>query len=640
MTQVGDTQRMNFKPDGSTPEGQTVKNYMESGQGKALDGRSGDGKASSGGADAKAEVAGKPEARAGEKPEVRSAERQEAKAGEKPREGTDKTKDASDNPEKLAGEKAVKAMTETLQKGGMSEKDARETSQQIHDRLTRVKEGREPGDGKADERLKGTPAEQMERTRQAYEKILKPGETFAGYNDRQKQDVVQDLASRMADPDKFVNQGGKNTCALEALQKQRLESGDPAQVAEQTASLIQTGGADVTGNDGKTMRVNVAKESLQPDKESAAPFDKDLHGAEGGKRGLGGQAMDALYGQQHSDLMSMRKGQPTSADGIDKAGTVYLTANAQKPPYNAPTGRGQTGEGSFDRQPDGSLQFKDSSPRINAFDREWLNQRTGGKEGSIFVHENAAGSGVPDPRMGYPDSVRLNTFKNPQDLHNKISQWEKDTGSSAQLMINANFMEGQSLKGHSIHAMTVKATQIENADGTKSIGFKMDNQNGKNFDRVSTAQAVDLSTNNKYWGDKPQAQQPGRPAGGDNQPQPQSQPGREAPGGRDNPSTPGGRDAGGRPAGEDAYRYHRPDENSRQLGEKPLDPKLDDKLKGKEGDDKDKARKIDPAVQVKALGAYQKAMAQYEEAAAKAKASGSEYKGTKPDFYSILSSFE
>ena len=242
--------------------------------------------------------------------------------------------------------------------------------------------------------------------------------------------------------------------------------------------------------------------------------------------------------------------------------------------------------------------------------------------------------------MGYPDSVRLNTFKNPQDLHNKISQWEKDTGSSAQLMINANFMEGQSLKGHSIHAMTVKATQIENADGTKSIGFKMDNQNGKNFDRVSTAQAVDLSTNNKYWGDKPQAQQPARPAGGDTQPQPQSQPRRESPGGRDTPSTPGGRDSGGKPAGEDAYRYHRPDENSRQLGEKPLDPKMDDKLKGAQGDDKDKARKIDPAVQVKALGAYQKAMAQYEEAAAKAKASGSEYKGAKPDFYSILSSFE
>lgn len=636
MTQVGDTQRMNFKPDGSTPEGQTVKNYMESGQGKALDGRSQEagGKPEAG---ARSEAGGKPEAgarpEAGGKPEAKAAEKPQDKTGEKAREGSDRSKDAGDNPEKLAGERAVQAMTDTLRRSGMSEKDARETSQTIHDRLSRVKEGKEPGDGRADERLKGTPAEQMERTREAYEKILKPGETFAGYSDRQKQDVVQDLASRLADPDKFVNQGGKNTCALEALQKQRLESGDPAKLAEQTASLIQTGGADITGSDGKTMRVNVAKESLQPDKESATPFNKDLHGAEGGKRGLGGHALDALYGQQHSDLMSMRKGQPTSADGIDKAGTVYLAAGAQKPPYNAPSGRGQTGEGSFDRQPDGSLQFKDSSPRINAFDREWLNQRTGGKEGSIFVHENAAGSGIPDPRMGYPDSVRLSTFKNPQDLHNKISQWEKDTGSSAQLMINANFMEGQSLKGHSIHAMTVKATQIENADGTKSIGFKMDNQNGKNFDRVSTAQAVDLSTNNKNWGDRPAPQPtPGR----DNQPQPQPQPG-----GRDNPSV--GRDtpAGGKAPSEDAYRYHRPDENSRQLGEKPKeDPKLDDKLKNKEGDDKDKARKIDPAVQVKALGAYQKAMAQYEEAAAKAKANGAKFEGSKPDFYSILSSFE
>ncbi|HNG19466.1 MAG TPA: hypothetical protein PLI59_09835 [Candidatus Obscuribacter sp.] len=538
----------------------------------------------------------------------------------------DRLQDGSDRGNKAASDKAIEDMSRTLREGGMSEAEAAKVSKAIHDRLSNVKDG--GGAENAETRLKGTPAEQMERMREGFETILKPGqENFSGYNERQRQNVVKDLAYKVASPDDFVNQGNKMTCALQSLEKQHLSAGDPAKVIENAASVLNKGYADLPGTnqDGSSMRVHVMKQSLTPDSESARDFNTSDHGTGKGMRGLGGQALDALYGQAHADNRSIRMGQPTSADGLDKAGNIYITAGAQNPPFNMPGSRDATGEALFTRQPDGGLKMLHNSPVIGAFDREWLNQTFGGKPGAIMVHENSVGpNNGPDARLGYPPhlDLRLNTFKSPEELQQKVAQWEKETGQPAQLMVHAAFMNGQDkLQGHALHAMTARAVEG---------GLLMDNQNGRSLDRVMNMRQIDIATNNRNWntGDRPQGP---APAPGSKTDAPPAAPMVDE-GPRGYRRTPSGSGS------DDAYRANQPVQRHTD-GKDPLqkDQKPEDLLNSPLGKDKDKDKKgaadIPMQQKLKALSDYQKALADYHEAVAKnpnAKVKPPEFKAYLP----------
>lgn len=405
----------------------------------------------------------------------------------------DRVKEASEKPE-ITPEKAREHYARVLEQTGMSPAAAEAVARQTLDRLGAVKDG--GGADKAESRLKGTPAEQLERMAKGYENILNPKENFSGLDQQARQNIVKDLAHRIMSPSDFVNQGGKNTCALQALQKQHMEAGDPAKTVEMAESVVNKGYADLPGTnqDGSPMRVHVMRESLQPDKESGQPFSTSKHGTDGGLRGMGGQVLDALYGQAHADNYSIRRGLPTSADGFDKAGSIYTTAGANNPPFNIDGSRSNTGEAFLVRDK-GEIKFLSSSPAITTYDREWLNQTFGGKPGSVLVHESAdrGPQFAVDPDKPYPAHLNLkpNTYKTNDELKEKVAQIQNETGHSAQLLVHSDHLTGNSvMKGRVLHALTATMTDK---------GLVLDNQNGKNFDRVLDDRRLTIATDANNW---------------------------------------------------------------------------------------------------------------------------------------------
>ncbi|MBK8220282.1 MAG: hypothetical protein IPK73_04575 [Candidatus Obscuribacter sp.] len=401
-----------------------------------------------------------------------------------------------DTTSKLQSDKAIQDMSQTLRGSGMSDIESIKVSRIIHERFTHIKEG---ASGQfAEARLKGTPVSQMERVRESFEAILKPGQdNFAGYNMRQKQNVIRDLAYRLAAPNDFVNQGNKGTCALQALQKQQLFAGDPAKVIENAASVLTKGYADLPGAnlDGSSMRVHVMKDSLVPDSESAQDYNNFDHGGGKGMRGLGGQALDALYGQAHADHFSIDSGLPTSAEGIDKAQIIYLTAGAQAPPFEIAISKDSKGEALLNRTEDGHFELLRPYLVFRDLDYEWLNKAFGGKAGAILVHEsNVEQEQLSTDLDESPQHLGLkhHTFKNAKELIEKAAQWEEQTGQPVIVrMINASLIEGQGgLRGESLHVITATAAKK---------GLRMDNQGRAIFDRVIQDGQIDLLTNNKNW---------------------------------------------------------------------------------------------------------------------------------------------
>ncbi len=404
----------------------------------------------------------------------------------------DRVKEASEKPE-ITPEKAREHYARVLEQTGMSPAAAEAVARQTLGRLGAVKDG---GGDKAESRLKGTPAEQLERMAKGYENILNPKENFSGLDQQARQNIVKDLAHRIMSPSDFVNQGGKNTCALQALQKQHMEAGDPAKTVEMAESVVNKGYADLPGTnqDGSPMRVHVMRESLQPDKESGQPFSTSKHGTDGGLRGMGGQVLDALYGQAHADNYSIRRGLPTSADGFDKAGSIYTTAGANNPPFNIDGSRSNTGEAFLVRDK-GEIKFLSSSPAITTYDREWLNQTFGGKPGSVLVHESAdrGPQFAVDPDKPYPAHLNLkpNTYKTNDELKEKVAQIQNETRHSAQLLVHSDHLTGNSvMKGRVLHALTATMT---------NKGLVLDNQNGKNFDRVLDDRRLTIATDANNW---------------------------------------------------------------------------------------------------------------------------------------------
>jgi len=524
--------------------------------------------------------------------------------GDAVKEGTDKL---GRTPEER---KAIQDYADTL-KGAYRADDPRAAqkaqarAEETFKRLSEVKNGKEGqnvGDASPESRMKGSVADQMNGVTDAMKKMLGPdGGKFTGIQDPTKrheamQNAVQDLAARVANPQDYVNQGKHNTCALQALVKTRLEN-DPAKVAQETASIVNNGFADVVDNKGNTMRVNVHPASVKPDAESREPF-SEKRMKDDGTRGLAGQAMDALAGQTHADLQAMRKGQPTSAEGIDKARVVYTTANAGD--LGARQGQSDTGEGMFIRQENGSLKFAADSPNIDTFGREYLSRTMGNKDGSVY-RLSADGKDVkPDPSEGYPPDLTVKTFKSAEDLHKIVAQREAETGQSTQLRVHADSLKGDE-SGHGIHAITVKAA----ANGK----FDMDNNWGTSADSKRTG----LSDGN----DVIRATRGNEPIG--EKPQPGPRPGQDV-----DPSKPRPKNAD-----QNDYEIYRPQHYPKSL-ENPAAPNSLDQLK--DPDEKNKKEEVkDKKVQAPeevARAKYAAAMREWE---------ASKKDGPKPDFSSFLS---
>ncbi len=529
-----------------------------------------------------------------------------AQPGDAVKEGRDKL---GRTPEER---KAIQDYADTL-KGAYRDDDPRAAqkaqarAEATFKRLSEVKNGKEGqnvGDASPESRMKGSVADQMNGVTDAMKKMLGPdGGKFTGIQDPTKrheamQNAVQDLAARVANPQDYANQGKHNTCALQALVKTRLEN-DPAKVAQETASIVNNGFADVVDNKGNTMRVNVHPASMKPDSESREPFSESRMRGDG-TRGLAGQAMDALAGQTHADLKAMRYGQSTSAQGIDKASAVYVTANAGD--LGVRQGQSSTGEALMLRQPDGSLKFEADSPAINTFEREHLARTMGNKDGSVYRISADGKDMKPDPSEGFPPDLTVKTFKNAEDLHKIVAQREAETGQSTQLRVHADHLKGDQ-SGHGLHAITVKAA----ANGK----FDMDNNWGDKADTKATGLANGNDVIRATLGND---RLDGRPA--------------PVPGDKDyDPAKPQQKNVNQRD-----YEIHRPEHFPRSVDHpstlNPLDAK--DKLK-----DPDEKNKKDDGKEKKATAPEELARSKY--AAALREWESGKKDGPKPDFNSFLS---
>jgi hypothetical protein len=411
----------------------------------------------------------------------------------------DRVKDGAKEP---LGDVA-REYSETLKRSGLSEKQAEEFTRSTLERLRGT-------DNANDSAIKGTPEEQMARMNKAMTDILdgagkRPDGSLANgqpdyLSQRDRQNVVADLAAREADPSKYVTQGEHNTCVLQSGQKQRLEGGDPAKVAEDIASVVNRGYAEIKEKDGTTRQVNVDSRSFAPDKESRQNFSTEFHG-DAGKRGMAGHVYDALAGQTVADLRAEREGKPTSASGIDKASYVYMAAHADQ--VGAAPGQTRTNEALMARDASGNLKFKANSPEADIWQTAHLNRAMGGDNGAVFAHQSVVGDGRPP--AGYPEDMRVTTFGSSAELSQKLKAYESATGQSGQILVNSPFLPGGGENGHGLHAMNARA----DANGN----FKLDNNWAGQFDlgNVSAA-AMDKATNSARW--QPKGQGGHTPDGG------------------------------------------------------------------------------------------------------------------------------
>lgn len=420
--------------------------------------------------------------KASEQSASRSSDKNSDKSSDNKQDAGDK---GLDKPGDKTLDKAADNYRETLIKSGLSPELAKEFTDKKIESLNK-----KAADGKLD----GTPAEQLARSTESFEKILAgPGSERLenGQHDNltkaDRQNIVKDLAAREADPDKYVNQGQHMTCVLESGQKQKLEGSDPAKVSEQIASVVNKGYAEVQEKDGSTRRVNVDSRSFAPDSESRVPFDTSYHG-DAGKRGMAGQVYDALSGQLAADLKSEREGKPSSAQGIDKAANVYMAAHADT--MGALPGQTKTGEGLFERQPNGNMQFKADNPMLDVWGMAHLNKAMGGEPGAVFAHRDMLKDGHPP--QGYPQDLKITTFGSAQELGQSLASFEAKTGQPAQILVNAPFLPGGGENGHGLHAMNARI------DGSGNIKF--DNNWGSNYDKgAMSMDQVDKATNPQRW---------------------------------------------------------------------------------------------------------------------------------------------
>lgn len=414
------------------------------------------------------------------------------KVGDQKAQG-DSFKDGGDRGSELTKAGVIADYASTLRRAGMSEAEANRISESTYARMKK---------DAAENHLKGSPEAQMTRANEAHNEILdKIGVRSDGrledgqkdyLNQKDRQNIVKDSAARLENPDKFVNQGEHMTCALESLNKQQLEAGDPALAAERLASVVNRGYATIKedGENGKERKVHVASMSFMPDAESRKDFDPAYHG-DAGKRGMAGHVWDSLAGQTAADLKAEREHLPTSAEGINQAKYVYMAAHSSA--IGGRASQTSTNEGLFERGKNGSLSLIADSPNVSLWDVVHLNKAMGGKDGAVFASTSLLQNGDKPP-AGYPSDLIITAFNGPQDLHSKLTAYEKRTGQSGQLGVNAPFLPGGGENGHGMHAMNIRA----NKDGKT---FKLDNNWGSSQDLSAVDfDKVDKATNANRWG--------------------------------------------------------------------------------------------------------------------------------------------
>ncbi len=403
----------------------------------------------------------------------------------------------TDKPD-LTREGVLKDYNETLVRAGFSEAEARRISDSTYARLQKdAQEGH----------LKGSPEEQMKRMDTAHREILdKPtgGTLKDGQKDyltaADRQNIVKDSALRTENPDKYVNQGQHMTCALHSMGKQELEAGDPAKVAERTRDLVNNGFTTAREQDrkgpngeiipGKERVVQVDSLSLKPDFEASRTVNSQNYG-DSGKQGPAGQVYAAFAGQLAADLKSEREGGVTSASGIHNASNVYMAAHANE--RGARSSQTSTNEGVFARDSKGNLHYEGDGPQVGIWDVAHLNRAAGGADGAVFASSSLFKDGRGDtPPPGYPPDLKISTFRNTDELRARLAEFQKETGQSGQIGVNAPFLPGGGRNGHGMHAMNISL----NADGS----FKLDNNWGAKNDigRVSDRD-VDIATNKANW---------------------------------------------------------------------------------------------------------------------------------------------
>lgn len=395
-------------------------------------------------------------------------------------------------------EKALRQYTQTLERAGFSADDAQTIAATTYKRL---QETAEKGN------LKGSAAEQLLRMDKAHREILDgpPGGRLTdGQRDyltpANRENIVKDSALRTMDPEKYVNQGQHMTCALHSMGKQELEAGDPARVAERTRDLVNHGQTTVKEMDrrgpngeivpGKERVVRVDSLSLMPDREASSSVNSRTYG-DNGKQGPAGQIYAALTGQLAGDLRSQREGKPTSADGLDRAGYIYMAAHARD--KGARVGQTSTDEGMFRRDSQGGLRYMGDGPQVSIWDVAHLNRAIGGADGAVFASSTLFREARGErPPAGYPPDLVISTFRNTDELRAKLREFQERTGQSGQLGVNAPFLPGGGRNGHGMHGMNIRL----NEDGT----FRLDNNWGtrKDLTRVSDDE-VDLATNRNRW---------------------------------------------------------------------------------------------------------------------------------------------
>lgn len=343
--------------------------------------------------------------------------------------------------------------------------------------------------------LQGTPEQQLARMTQALEAILNPEQAGADpkdadarLNDKDRANLVKDFVMRMADPEKYANQGAHNTCALTSMQKLALQGKDPARLAEQLAGVVNNGFTYVTNPEtGQPQRVDVHSASLKPDQESSMDPTKTRGNQ---TRGMAGHAFDALFGQMVADNQGK----------VDSKKYVYLAANAND--FTGGTKRSDTGEGFFEADASGNpKKFVDSSPQMTLVAKAQLSRMLDLPKGINFIHSSM----VDEIPPGMRDQFTI--FNDAADLKAKLADFNTRTGlKSAEVRVNAPFLPGERMAGHGLHSVNIS---LDNGQ------VRVDNHWGDGKDlTLSDAQIATATDKNKWNGGgeyPPSVYKPGQP---------------------------------------------------------------------------------------------------------------------------------
>ncbi len=309
--------------------------------------------------------------------------------------------------------------------------------------------------------LVGGPHEQLARMTRGMEALLRPdlSESPNAMNilsDRDRRNMVVDIAQRLADPEKYGNQGTHHTCSTQAIQKLVLQGKDPASAVEMLAGAANNQVAMLRGQP-----VRIDNRSLTPDHESSQ--DPSTFGGRD-VRGMAGHVLDAIYGQAIADHAS------TPGNRL-----VYMASGAHLVENGAFQGRTRTGEGMFRVDETGRFtRLITDSPMTSVANEAYLTHALGLPPGSLFIHRSMA-----DHIGSLPQHLQdqITMFDNTQGLRTTLRRLETEHGRAiGHLRVNAPFLPEGGMSGHGFHAVNI---------GLNGDRLTLDNNWGINRDHTS-----------------------------------------------------------------------------------------------------------------------------------------------------------